>query len=108
MGATLELIRGLDSEHDADAAEAWDEESERRAAEVEAGTASTMTLDEYRDHVRTRRAARARRDQPAVASVSNARHPGHPMHGVGEDPRSRRVIASSSQHAKRASNADGS
>jgi len=57
----LELIRSLDSEHDADAADAWDEEIERRAAEVEAGTAETMTLDEYRSHVRARRAARARR-----------------------------------------------
>jgi len=55
------LIRSLDSEHDADAADAWDEEIERRAAEVEAGTAETMTLDEYRSHIRARRAARARR-----------------------------------------------
>ena len=57
----LELIRSLDDEHDADAAVAWDDEIERRAAEIEAGTAETMTLDEYRDHVRARRAARARR-----------------------------------------------
>jgi putative addiction module component (TIGR02574 family) len=57
----LELIRSLDSEHDADAAEAWDDELERRAAEVEAGTAATMTLDEYRSHIRARRAARAGR-----------------------------------------------
>lgn len=57
----LELIRSLDSEHDADATDAWDEEIERRAAEVEAGTAETMTLDEYRSHIRARRAARARR-----------------------------------------------
>lgn len=57
----LELIRSLDDEHDADATAAWDEEIERRAAEVEARTAETMTLDEYREHVRVRRAARARR-----------------------------------------------
>jgi putative addiction module component (TIGR02574 family) len=57
----LELIRSLDREHDADADACWDEEIERRAAEVEAGTASTMTLDEYRGHIRARRAARARR-----------------------------------------------
>jgi putative addiction module component (TIGR02574 family) len=57
----LELIRSLDDERDADAAAAWDEEIERRAAEIEAGTAETMTLDEYREHVRARRAARARR-----------------------------------------------
>jgi putative addiction module component (TIGR02574 family) len=57
----LELIRSLDDEHDADAAAAWGEEIERRAAEVEAGTADTITLDEYRAHVRARRAARAQR-----------------------------------------------
>ena len=57
----LELIRSLDGERDVDAAEAWDEEIERRAAEVEAGTAETMTFDEYRSHIRARRAARARR-----------------------------------------------
>jgi putative addiction module component (TIGR02574 family) len=57
----LELIRSLDDEGDADAAAAWDDEIERRAAEVEAGTAETMTLDEYRAHVRARRAARAPR-----------------------------------------------
>ena len=56
----LELIRSLDDERDDDAAAAWDEEIERRAAEVEAGTAETMTLDEYRAHIRARRAARAR------------------------------------------------
>lgn len=57
----LELIRSLDDEPDPDAAEAWDAEIDRRGAEVEAGTAETMTLDEYRAHVRQRRAARAAR-----------------------------------------------
>jgi putative addiction module component (TIGR02574 family) len=57
----LELIRSLDGEPDADAASAWDAEIERRGAEVDAGTADMMTLDEYRAHVRQRRAARARR-----------------------------------------------
>jgi len=57
----LELLRSLDGERDPDAAEAWDAEIERRGAEVDAGTADTMTLDEYRVHVRERRAARARR-----------------------------------------------
>jgi len=57
----LELIRSLDDESDADAAAAWDEEIERRAAEVEAGTAETITIEEYRAHVRARRAARAKR-----------------------------------------------
>jgi putative addiction module component (TIGR02574 family) len=57
----LELIRSLDGEPDADAATAWDAEIERRGAEVEAGSAATMSLDEYRAHVRARRVARARR-----------------------------------------------
>jgi putative addiction module component (TIGR02574 family) len=57
----LELIRSLDGEPDADAAAAWDAEIERRGAEVDAGTAETMSLDEYRAHVRSRRAARTRR-----------------------------------------------
>ena len=57
----LELIRSLDGERDADPAAAWDEEIERRGAEVEAGAAETMSLDEYRAHLRARRAARARR-----------------------------------------------
>ena len=56
----LELLRSLDGEPDPGAAEAWDKEIDRRAAEVVAGTADTMTLDEYRAHVRRRRAARAR------------------------------------------------
>jgi len=56
----LELIRSLDGEPEADAAALWDTEIERRGAEVAAGTAATMTLDEYRAHVRIRRAARAR------------------------------------------------
>lgn len=53
----LELIRSLDGEADADASEAWNIEIERRAAEVEAGAEATITLDEYRAHVRARRAA---------------------------------------------------
>jgi putative addiction module component (TIGR02574 family) len=57
----LELIRSLDDERDDGAASAWYMEIERRAAEVEAGTAETMMLDEYRARVKARRAARARR-----------------------------------------------
>ena len=57
----LELIRSLDGDADADATTAWDDEIERRGAEVEAGTAETMSLDEYRAHVRARRVVRARR-----------------------------------------------
>jgi putative addiction module component (TIGR02574 family) len=57
----LELIRSLDGEPDPEAADAWDTEIDRRGAEVEAGKAETMSLDEYRAHVRQRRASRARR-----------------------------------------------
>lgn len=56
----LELLRSLEGEPDSGAAEAWDAEIERRAAEVEAGTAETMTLAEYREHIRQRRRARSR------------------------------------------------
>ena len=57
----LELIRSLDAEVEAGAADAWDAEIARRGGEVDAGIAETMTVDEYRAHVRQRRAARARR-----------------------------------------------
>src|SRR5437867_3005194 len=57
----LELIRSLDTEAEAGAADAWDVEIARRGAEVDAGVAETMTADEYRAHVRQRRDARARR-----------------------------------------------
>jgi putative addiction module component (TIGR02574 family) len=56
----LELLRSLDGEPESGVAEAWDAEIERRGAEVDAGTASSMTLDEYRTHVRLRRTARTR------------------------------------------------
>jgi putative addiction module component (TIGR02574 family) len=56
----LELIRSLDMGAEASATEAWDVEIARRGGEVDAGVAETMTVDEYRAHVRQRRAARAR------------------------------------------------
>ncbi len=56
----LELLRSLDGEPEAGVTEAWDEEIHRRGAEVDAGTAETMTLEDYRAHVRRRRAARSR------------------------------------------------
>ena len=56
----LELVRSLDSEAETGAADAWDAEIVRRGAEVDAGVAEAMTVDEYRAHVRSRRAARAR------------------------------------------------
>jgi putative addiction module component (TIGR02574 family) len=57
----LELIRSLDGEPEAGAAQAWDVEIERRGAEIDGNTADTLTLAEYRAHVRQRRAARANR-----------------------------------------------
>ena len=57
----LELIRSLDAEPEAGAAQAWDAEIQRRGAEVDGDAAETMTLDQYRAHVRQRRAARANR-----------------------------------------------
>jgi putative addiction module component (TIGR02574 family) len=57
----LELIRSLDGEPEAGAAQAWDVEIERRGAEIDRNTADTWTLAEYRAHVRQRRAARANR-----------------------------------------------
>jgi putative addiction module component (TIGR02574 family) len=57
----LELLRSLDDEPEPGAAEAWDAEIERRGAEVDAGTADTVSLEEFEAHIRDRRAARARR-----------------------------------------------
>jgi putative addiction module component (TIGR02574 family) len=57
----LELIRSLDREPDTGAAQAWDDKIERRGAEVDHGTADSVTLDEYRARIRQRRAARANR-----------------------------------------------
>jgi len=54
------LIRSLDAGAEAGAVDAWDLEITRRGAEVDAGIAETMTVDEYRARVRQRRAARAR------------------------------------------------
>ena len=56
----LELLRSLDGEPESGAAEAWHEEIERRDAEVDRATADTMTFEEYRAHVRERRAVRSR------------------------------------------------
>ena len=57
----LELIRSLDTRADAGTIEAWDVDIARRGVEVGAGVANTMSIDEYRAHVRQRRAARTRR-----------------------------------------------
>lgn len=55
----LQLLRSLDDEVDADAEQAWIAEIARRSDEVEAGTAPTVTLADYRAHVARRRAARS-------------------------------------------------
>lgn len=55
----LKLLRSRDDDVDPDSAEAWNLEIERRAAEVESETATTMTLEDFRAHVWARRAARA-------------------------------------------------
>ena len=57
----LELIRSLDAEADADAAQAWNAEIRRRGDEVGGHGAEAMRLNEYRAHIRRRRAARATR-----------------------------------------------
>jgi putative addiction module component (TIGR02574 family) len=57
----LELIRSLDGDSEADAIQAWEAEIQRRGDEVDGDSAETMTLDEYRAHVRQRRVARANR-----------------------------------------------
>jgi putative addiction module component (TIGR02574 family) len=57
----LQLLRSLDDEPEPGAAEAWDAEIERRGAEVDAGTADTMSLQEFHAHIRDRRTARVRR-----------------------------------------------
>ena len=49
----FELIRSLDAEVETGATDAWDAEIARRGAEVDAGIAETMTVDEYRAHVRS-------------------------------------------------------
>ncbi|MBI2891910.1 MAG: addiction module protein [Deltaproteobacteria bacterium] len=57
----LEILRSLDGEPETAVAQAWDEEIERRGGEVDAGRAETMTLDEFRAHVRRRRSDRTPR-----------------------------------------------
>jgi hypothetical protein len=55
----LELICSLDGEPEAGSPQARDAEIQRRGAEVDRDATETMTLDEYRTHIRKRRAARA-------------------------------------------------
>lgn len=57
----LELIRSLDGEPEPGTAQAWEAEIDRRGGEVDGDTAETLTLDEYRAHIRKHRAARASR-----------------------------------------------
>ena len=51
----------IDDEHDPEATVAWEQDIARRAAEVEAGTAETVTLAEYRAHRRAQCEMRIRR-----------------------------------------------
>jgi Putative addiction module component len=69
----LELIRSFDTDAEAGTAEAWDAEIGRRGAEVDAGVAETMTVEEYRAHVRDRRAAHARVDESSRPSARGCR-----------------------------------
>lgn len=48
-----------DTDVDPDAAEAWDQEIARRSAEVKAGTADTVSLEEFEQFLEERRRARA-------------------------------------------------
>ena len=61
MLAEILRLPAIDGESEADVASAWDAEIERRGAEVDLGTAETMTLEEYQAHIQRRRAARAGR-----------------------------------------------
>ncbi|MCC6379103.1 MAG: addiction module protein [Burkholderiales bacterium] len=56
-----ELIRSLDGEPETGAARAWEAEIESRGAEVDGDVTDAITLDEYRTHVRQRRATRTNR-----------------------------------------------
>lgn len=48
-----------DTDVDPDAAQAWDEEIARRSAEVAAGTADTVSLEEFDQFLEERRRTRA-------------------------------------------------
>ena len=49
-----DLVASLDGAPDADAIDAWDAELLRRLAEVEAGTATLMSRQEFRERIRER------------------------------------------------------
>jgi hypothetical protein len=83
----LELIRSLslDIGVEAGATEAWDVEIARRGAEVDAGVAETMTVDEGR-HAGQHPGAE-------IADPGSARRRRFELHGVVERNRARRVPA---------------
>jgi putative addiction module component (TIGR02574 family) len=49
-----ELVKSLDAPVDADAADAWDREIQRRLSEIDAGTARLVDRDELRRRMRAR------------------------------------------------------
>ncbi len=56
-----ELLKSLDGEPEEGVEEAWDAEIKRRTAEVRAGTASTISLEEHEALMDQKWAARAKR-----------------------------------------------
>ena len=50
-----DLLATLDGQPDADAATAWEQEVRRRLAEVEGGTANTISRDKLTDRLNNRR-----------------------------------------------------
>lgn len=48
----LDLVKSLDAPPDAGAAEAWETELLRRLAEIDAGTATLIDRDEFRQRMR--------------------------------------------------------
>lgn len=49
-----ELVKSLDAPADLDVADAWDKETLRRLAEIDAGTAKLIDRDEFRRRMRAR------------------------------------------------------
>lgn len=49
-----ELIKSLDAPGDSDVTEAWDQEIQRRLAEIEAGTASLVDRKEFQRRLQER------------------------------------------------------
>ncbi len=52
------LVKSLDAPDDADAANAWDREIQRRLAEIDSGTAKLVDRDEFRRRMQARLGSR--------------------------------------------------